>query len=225
VEYPSAGPADDMSAPFGFEQLAPPADAGAHSVAAATLAEQLPRLPFAEALRGTPFAEALRGTPFAEALSGLPFADALEFTMPTEILGYRLPPVADLLGARPMVPTPFAAPRKTSGEIAVEAARGKLGTNYGMGGTGPDTFDCSGLVKWSYAEAGVDTPRTSYDQLAAGTPVSRDDLQPGDLVSYYGGDHSALYAGNGMVIHASTYGVGVTESPVDSMPFAGARRY
>lgn len=216
AEYPSAGPADDMSATFGFEQLAPPADAGAHSVAAATLAEQLPRLPFAEALRGTPF---------AEALSGLPFADTLEFTIPTELLGYRLPPVADLLGARPMVPTPFAAPRKTSGEIAVEAARGKLGTNYGMGGTGPDTFDCSGLVKWSYAEAGVDTPRTSYDQLAAGTPVSRDDLQPGDLVSYYGGDHSALYAGNGMVIHASTYGVGVTESPVDSMPFAGARRY
>ncbi|WP_435795178.1 NlpC/P60 family protein [Nocardia aurea] len=216
AEYPSAGPADDMPATFGFEQLVPPADSGAHSVAAATLAEQLPRLPFAEALRGTPF---------AEALSGLPFADALELTVPTEILGYRLPPVADLLGARPMVPTPFAAPRKTSGEIAVEAARGKLGTNYGMGGTGPDTFDCSGLVKWSYAEAGVDTPRTSYDQLAAGTPVSREDLQPGDLVSYYGGDHSALYAGNGMVIHASTYGVGVTESPVDSMPFAGARRY
>ncbi|MET7772969.1 NlpC/P60 family protein [Nocardia sp. NPDC005366] len=209
AQYPST---DDESLTSGFaEQLAP---------RAATRAEIA-----ASPAQGTTLGEALSGLPFAEALPSMPFGELLEFAMPTELFGFPLPSLGDVLDGRPQVPAPYVAPEKSSGELAVEAARGKLGTNYGMGGTGPDTFDCSGLVQWSYAEAGVATPRTSYDQLAAGTPVSREDLQPGDLVSYYGGGHSALYEGDGKVIHASTYGVGVTESPVDSMPFAGARRF
>ncbi|MGQ4598883.1 NlpC/P60 family protein [Nocardia sp. R6R-6] len=126
----------------------------------------------------------------------------------------------------PRAPAPPAAatPQKTTGEIAVDAARTKLGAAYNYGAVGPDAFDCSGLVQWSYGQAGVDLPRTSYEQLTVGTPVSLDDLQPGDLVSFYDGSHSALYAGEGKVIHASTYGVGVTTSPLASMPAAGARR-
>ncbi|MFE7796389.1 C40 family peptidase [Nocardia sp. NPDC057440] len=115
-------------------------------------------------------------------------------------------------------------PQKTTGEVAVDAARTRLGADYSYGAVGPRAFDCSGLVQWSYEQAGVDVPRTSYGQLAAGTPVPLDDLQPGDLVSFYGGSHSALYAGDGEVIHASTYGTGVTTSPLSSMPVAGARR-
>nr|WP_245671337.1 C40 family peptidase [Nocardia amamiensis] len=127
----------------------------------------------------------------------------------------------------PRAPTPpaAAAPRKTTGEIAVDAARTKLGADYNYGAVGPDSFDCSGLVQWSYGQAGVDLPRTSEAQLAAGTPVPLDELQPGDVVSFYDGSHSALYAGEGKVIHASTYGVGVTTSPLSSMPVAGARRF
>ncbi|WP_408637826.1 C40 family peptidase [Nocardia bovistercoris] len=138
---------------------------------------------------------------------------------------FVVPPKSLLLPTGPIPREFMPPPVKTSGEVAVEAARGKLGSDYNMGSTGPDVFDCSGLVQWSYDQAGVELPRTSYDQLTAGVPVSRDDLRPGDLVSFYGGGHSALYAGDGKVIHASTYGVGVTESDLDSMPFSGARRF
>jgi peptidoglycan DL-endopeptidase CwlO len=114
---------------------------------------------------------------------------------------------------------------RTAGEVAVAAARSKIGSSYGFGATGPDSFDCSGLVVWSYEQAGMELPRTSYDQLAAGTPVALDDLRLGDLVSFYGGDHSAIYAGDGQVIHASTSAQGVILSPIDDMPVTGARRF
>ncbi|MFR9753347.1 C40 family peptidase [Nocardia sp. 004] len=125
----------------------------------------------------------------------------------------------------PLNPPAMVTPEKTAGEIAIEAAQSKLGTAYNYGSTGPDAFDCSGLVQWSYQQAGVDLPRTSYAQLAAGTPVSLDDLQPGDMVSFYNGSHSALYIGDGKVIHAMTYGTGVTTSLISSMPVAGACRF
>ncbi|WP_306303659.1 C40 family peptidase [Nocardia pneumoniae] len=139
----------------------------------------------------------------------------------------ELPFGAETPGIMPRAPTPpaAAAPRKTPGEIAVEAARTKLGADYNYGAVGPDSFDCSGLVQWSYGQAGVDLPRTSQEQLATGTPVPLDDLRPGDMVSFYDGSHSALYVGEGRVIHASTYGIGVTTSPLSSMPVAGARRF
>jgi cell wall-associated NlpC family hydrolase len=127
-----------------------------------------------------------------------------------------------------MVPSPpaiHATPHKTTGERAVEAARSKLGAAYSYGSEGPDAFDCSGLVQWSYRQAGVDLPRTSYGQLDSGTPVPLDQLKEGDLVSFYGGEHSAIYVGDGKVIHASTYGRGVEVSPMSEMPACGARRF
>ncbi|MFE5283708.1 C40 family peptidase [Nocardia sp. NPDC056611] len=133
-----------------------------------------------------------------------------------------IPGVTDSAVTRTTVP---AAMPKTAGERAVEAARTKLGANYSMGGSGPDSFDCSGFVQWSYREAGVELPRTSYSQLAAGTPVGIDELEPGDLVSYYGGGHSAMYLGDGKIIHASDYGSGVKVSPLSNMPVTGARRF
>ena len=114
---------------------------------------------------------------------------------------------------------------KSIGERALEVAETKVGSAYRGGATGPDAFDCSGLVQWSYRQVGVDVPRTSYAQLEAGTPVSLDALQPGDLVSFYGGGHSALYAGDGTVVHASTGGEGVVRSAMAQMPVTGARRF
>ncbi|MCP2278848.1 Cell wall-associated hydrolase, NlpC family [Nocardia amikacinitolerans] len=122
-------------------------------------------------------------------------------------------------------PLPFVAPQKTLGEVALDAAMSKLGSPYVYGAAGPNAFDCSGLVQWSYRQAGMELPRTSGAQLASGTPVSLDDLQPGDLVSFYGGGHSGLYAGDGNVIHASTSGTPVMIASMDSMPIAGARRF
>ncbi|MFD8244068.1 C40 family peptidase [Nocardia sp. NPDC059691] len=162
----------------------------------------------------------------------------IELPLPTTVPAIEIPLIGvlpeieipfldDLPQIMPRAPTPPAAviPQRTAGEMAVDAARTKLGSDYSYGAVGPDSFDCSGLVQWSYEQAGVELPRTSYDQLAAGTPVPLDELRPGDMVSFYGGSHSALYAGDGKVIHASTYGTGVTTSPLSSMPVTGARRF
>lgn len=109
---------------------------------------------------------------------------------------------------------------------AVAAAMTKLGSPYGWGATGPDQFDCSGLVVWAYQQQGKTLPRTSQAQMAGGVPVSRADLQPGDVVGFYpGATHVGIYVGNGNIVHASDYGIPVQVVPMDSMPFFGARRY
>ncbi|MFE7747190.1 C40 family peptidase [Nocardia sp. NPDC057455] len=143
------------------------------------------------------------------------------FEVPNEI---PVPPALPGLELPGPAPLPFAAP-KSSGEIALDAALSKVGSPYVYGAAGPNSFDCSGLVQWSYRQAGVELPRTSGAQLSAGSPVSVDDLQPGDLVSFYGGGHSGLYAGDGNVVHASTSGQPVKVAPISSMPVAGARRF
>lgn len=117
------------------------------------------------------------------------------------------------------------APAASLGQKALQAAESKLGAPYVYGAAGPDAFDCSGLVQWAYKQAGLNLPRTSYDQASAGFAVARDNLQVGDVISFYGGSHSGIYAGNGNVIHASTSGQPVKLAPVSSMPFDGARRY
>ncbi|NEW41722.1 C40 family peptidase [Nocardia cyriacigeorgica] len=122
-------------------------------------------------------------------------------------------------------PLPFTAPTKTLGQSALDAAMSKVGSPYVYGAAGPNAFDCSGLVQWSYRQAGRDVPRTSGAQLASGAPVSMDQLQPGDVISFYGGGHSGLYAGDGNVVHASTAGTPVQLAPISSMPVAGAVRF
>ncbi|MBF6471571.1 C40 family peptidase [Nocardia gipuzkoensis] len=143
------------------------------------------------------------------------------FDVPNEIPVPQALPGLELPGPAPL---PFAAP-KSSGEVALDAALSKVGSPYVYGAAGPNSFDCSGLVQWSYRQAGVELPRTSGAQLAAGSPVSLDNLQPGDLVSFYGGGHSGLYAGDGNVVHAATSGTPVQVAPISSMPIAGARRF
>lgn len=109
---------------------------------------------------------------------------------------------------------------------AVQAALSKIGAPYSWGATGPDAFDCSGLIYWAYQQQGMTVPRTSQSQLAGGTPVSRDQLQPGDVVGYYPGvTHVGMYIGDGKIVHASDYGIPVQVVDVDSMPWAGAVRF
>jgi len=79
---------------------------------------------------------------------------------------------------------------------------------------------------WAYQQMGKSIPRPSSAQIAGGTPVSREQLQPGDIVGYYSGvSHVGIYIGDGKIVHASDYGIPVQVVSVDSMPFAGASRY
>ncbi|MFD6224966.1 NlpC/P60 family protein [Nocardia asteroides] len=113
-----------------------------------------------------------------------------------------------------------------SGTSALAAALTRVGDPYVWGATGPDKFDCSGLVQWAFKQVGKDVPRTSSQQANYGTPVAKDDLQPGDVVLFYPEiSHVGIYAGNGMMVHASTFGVPVAVAPINTTPFHSARRY
>ncbi|MFI5795457.1 NlpC/P60 family protein [Streptomyces sp. NPDC051677] len=107
----------------------------------------------------------------------------------------------------------------TKAEKALAFARAQIGKPYVWGATGPDSYDCSGLTQAAWKAAGVTLPRTTYDQVNAGTTVSLADAQPGDLVFFYDDvSHVGVYIGNGMMIHAPKPGAYVRE---ESIYYAG----
>jgi cell wall-associated NlpC family hydrolase len=93
-------------------------------------------------------------------------------------------------------------------EVAVRAALSKLGRPYVWGATGPDRFDCSGLVQWAYAQAGVPLHRTTYEQIHDGAPVPRSQVRAGDLVFPHAG-HVQLAIGGNLVVEAPHAGATV----------------
>lgn len=92
--------------------------------------------------------------------------------------------------------------------IAVRAALSRLGRPYVWGATGPGQFDCSGLVQWSYAQAGIPLSRTTYQQIHEGIPVPRWQVLPGDLVFPHPG-HVQMSIGNNLVVEAPHAGASV----------------
>ena len=88
------------------------------------------------------------------------------------------------------------------GMAALAAAETQQGDPYQRGGTGPDSWDCSGLTQWAFAQAGVAIGRTTYDQVTMGTPVTLADIRVGDLVFFNGNSHVGIYAGGGRLFHA-----------------------
>nr|WP_208630126.1 C40 family peptidase [Amycolatopsis kentuckyensis] len=125
----------------------------------------------------------------------------------------------DTGGTAPDVKAPTAA-----AQTAVDAALSRLGKPYVWGATGPDSFDCSGLLLWAYRKAGITLPRNSAAQAQYGTSIPRDQLQPGDLVAYYSPvSHIGMYLGDGKMVHAPTSGDVVKISPLQSQ-YAGATR-
>ncbi len=97
-------------------------------------------------------------------------------------------------------PAPAAAARSS----AVGNAMSKIGAPYRWGATGPNAFDCSGLVSWAFKKVGVSLPRTSSAMSKVGKPVSKADLQPGDLVFFYTPvSHVGIYVGGGKIVHAT----------------------
>jgi cell wall-associated NlpC family hydrolase len=108
---------------------------------------------------------------------------------------------------------------------ALDHAMSKVGSPYRYGASGPNAFDCSGLVSWAFKKAGKSLPRTSRAQSKVGTPVSRNELQPGDLVFFYKPvSHVGIYIGNNKIVHASTRKSPVKISDISRMKFNSARR-
>jgi cell wall-associated NlpC family hydrolase len=116
--------------------------------------------------------------------------------------------------------------------VMLKAAMSRLGMRYVWGGAGPTQFDCSGLVQWSFARAGIVMPRVAADQALTGPAVPTSQLQPGDLLFYHTDptapayiSHVAIYLGNGWMIQAPEPGKNVEVVPADfGSEFAGAVR-
>ncbi|OSC64821.1 glycoside hydrolase [Streptomyces sp. 4F] len=103
----------------------------------------------------------------------------------------------------------------TKAEKALAFARAQIGKPYVWGATGPGSYDCSGLTQAAWKAADVILPRTTYDQVNAGTTVPVSQAQPGDLVFFYDDlSHVGLYIGNGMMIHAPKPGAYVREESI-----------
>ncbi|MBL4934733.1 C40 family peptidase [Clostridium sp. YIM B02515] len=115
-----------------------------------------------------------------------------------------------------------------SNDAVVAYAANFLGTTYVYGGTTPSGFDCSGFVQYVYRHFGVDLPRVAADQSTVGTFVSRDQLQPGDLVFFKrpGQEvhHVGMYVGNNSYIHAPQTGDVVKVSSLTRSDYYIARR-
>jgi cell wall-associated NlpC family hydrolase len=115
--------------------------------------------------------------------------------------------------------------KKSKGAKALAYAKKQLGDRYRYGGTGPSSWDCSGLTRGAWKKAGKKIPRTSQGQSRYGKKVKRSKLRKGDLVFFYSGkSHVGIYAGKGKVIHASRPGKPVAYIKIKYMPYAGARR-
>ena len=121
--------------------------------------------------------------------------------------------------------SPYTAPVKPTGPATgssiCETARSGIGVRYKAGGTTPATgFDCSGFVCWTFAQHGIDLPRTSKEQAKLGTKISKDQLRPGDLVIFRiasrTGTHSGIYSGNGNFIHSPSSGKTVCEESMNA---------
>ena len=117
-------------------------------------------------------------------------------------------------------------------ESMLRAAMSRRGMPYVWGAAGPRSFDCSGLVQWSFAQAGLVMPRVAADQALTGPSVAVSQLQPGDLLFYHTDrtdptyiSHVTIYLGNGWMIQAPEPGMNVEVVPADfGTEFAGAVR-
>ena len=111
--------------------------------------------------------------------------------------------------------SPAQAGDNPTGAAIVAAATKYEGVPYELGGTDSSGIDCSGLVQSALADAGITVGRLVHDQAKAGTEVgSLAQAKPGDLIVLDGGEHIAIYAGDGKVIHAPDVGRNVTLAPV-----------
>jgi cell wall-associated NlpC family hydrolase len=117
------------------------------------------------------------------------------------------------------LPEPTSDYEQDVGSEIVFRAISLLGAPYQWGGSGPKTFDCSGLVQFVHNELGLDVPRTAEEQYRAATHVEVEDLEPGDLLFFkiHGRkiSHVAIYAGSGRFVHAPQTGRPIELRPLN----------
>ena len=125
-------------------------------------------------------------------------------------------------GSYPDVVLPEAT---TVGITALRAALTQRGKPYVWGAAGPDSYDCSGLVVWAFAQEGISLPHYTGSLWNSGMHVSQSDLEPGDLI-FFGADigHVAFYIGNGLMLDAPDTGAVVRVEPVWWSSYVGAVR-
>ena len=125
-------------------------------------------------------------------------------------------------GNYPTISLPTA---NTVGEQALQAALTRRGDPYVWGAAGPSTFDCSGLVKWAYAQVGINLPHYTVSQWNMGEHISKSQLEPGDLVFFFPTiEHVGIYVGDGLMLDAPQTGQVVQIQPVFWSEFVGAVR-
>jgi cell wall-associated NlpC family hydrolase len=130
--------------------------------------------------------------------------------------------VFDQTGSYPNLVLPEAT---NVGTTALRAALTQRGKPYVWGAAGPDSYDCSGLVMWAFAQEGIELPHYTGDQWNSGMHVSRADLEPGDLVFFFPDiSHVGLYIGNGLMVDAPSTGQVVQVQPVFWDEYVGAVR-
>ncbi|MFE7631665.1 C40 family peptidase [Kocuria sp. NPDC057446] len=150
---------------------------------------------------------------------------------------YQAPVAAQPAAPAYEAPAPAPAPQQTAATSSVTpqstvsteispAAGGIVGTahqgigsGYVFGGTSYGAWDCSGFTQWVFAQNGIDLPRTTWAQFAAGTPTANP--QPGDLVSQNGGSHVGIYIGAGKMISALNPSQGTQIHSVNAMQLDG----
>ena len=144
---------------------------------------------------------------------------------PAQAISSTVSPIGDTGGSGAAAPVGPAPPPTHSSVVAI--AERYLGVPYRWGGASPSGFDCSGLVMYVYGQVGVSLPHSSYSQYGMGSPVSRGDLQPGDLVFFDGLGHVGIYVGGNSFIHAPHTGDVVKISSISgwyASTYVGARR-
>lgn len=130
--------------------------------------------------------------------------------------------VFDKTGSYPDIVLPEAT---NVGTTALRAALTQRGKPYVWGAAGPDAYDCSGLVMWAFAQEGISLPHYTGSQWNSGMHVSRNDLQPGDLVFFFPDiSHVGIYIGNGLMVDAPSTGQVVQVQPVFWSDYVGAVR-
>ncbi len=138
---------------------------------------------------------------------------------------------SDASVAKSAEPASASEPDRSSSSL-IRTAMACRGTHYVRGGTSRGGFDCSGFTRYVYAKYGISLPHSSAAQASKGKPVSKSELQPGDLVFFStyrrGISHVGIYIGDGKFVHASNHGRGVTVDSLNSSYYApryrGARR-
>jgi cell wall-associated NlpC family hydrolase len=130
--------------------------------------------------------------------------------------------VFEQTGSYPNVVLPEAT---TVGITALRAALTQRNKPYVWGAAGPDSYDCSGLVVWAFAQEGISLPHYTGSLWNSGMHVSQADLEPGDLV-FFGADigHVGFYIGNGLMLDAPNTGAVVRVEPIWWSSYVGAVR-